>query len=99
MQSTLQQNPLCFGLNIELCDEDSFNKSLNEIFNDKTKHEGIFGLVTRLNNSEVKYEYILADNDYTSKLLMEFGVKWPEINEKYLHDFIKLFIDLDFFKI
>ena len=88
-----------FGLNIELCDEDSFNKSLNEIFNDKTKHEGIFGLVTRLNNSEVKYEYILADNDYTSKLLLEFGVKWPEINEKYLHDFIKLLIDLDFFKI
>jgi thioester reductase-like protein len=87
------------GLNIELSDEESFQNSLDNVLDDKSKQKGVFGLLTHLNNSDIKYEYISVDNDYTIKVLSELGVTWPEITEKYLSDFIKLLDNLDFFKV
>ena len=86
------------GLNIEFCTQESFDKSLNEIFGDESKRDGIFGLVTRLDSSDIKHEYISSDNEYTLKVLSDLGVEWPEITEKYLYDFIKGLKDLNFFK-
>ena len=86
-------------LNIELTDEESFNEALDGALKDESKQKGIFGLVTRLNNSDVKQKPIEVDNEYTLKALSQLGITWPEITEKYMYDFIKRLYDLDFFNI
>ena len=87
------------GLNIEFSNRELFDKHLNNIMGDKSKQDGIFGLVTRLNTSDVKYGSISPDNEYTLKVLSELGIKWPNITEKYLYDFIKMLKENNFFKI
>ena len=44
-------------------------------------------------------EIIPVDMKYTLQVLYEFGFEWPETTRKYLFDFIKSLIDLNFFDI
>lgn len=84
------------NLNMEIVDDEAFNKSLMEILKDESKQKGMFGLTTILNDEDV---YLPADTEYTLKILSELGFEWPKTNKKYLSMFINNLINLEFFKI
>ena len=84
------------NLNMEIVDDEAFDKSLMEILKDESKQKGMFGLTTILNDEDV---YLPADTEYTLKILSELGFEWPKTNKKYLSMFINNLINLEFFKI
>jgi predicted secreted protein len=86
------------GLEIEAVEEDEFDEYLNQAFSDKSKQDGISGLITAVGPENVKKVLIGAENDYTVQVLYRLGVKWPIISEEYIYKFIEYLNDLAFFE-
>ena len=84
------------NLNMEIVDDETFDKSLTEILKDESKQKGMFGLTTILNDDD---EYLPADTEYTLQVLSGLGFEWPKTSKKYLFEFIKILKVMEFFKI
>ena len=84
------------NLNMEIVDDETFDKSLTEILKDESKQKGMFGLTTILNDDD---EYLPADTEYTLQVLSGLGFEWPKTSKKYLFEFIKILKEMEFFKI
>ena len=89
--------PLDF--NIEPVEDEDYQKALDGALSDKTKQEGITGLITSIGSGKVKKVWVPVDNSYTVQVLYRLGVKWPFVSEEYLYNFVKYLDDLDFFSI
>lgn len=89
--------PLDF--NIEPVEDEDYQKALDGALSDKTKQEGISGLITSIGSGKVKKVWVPVDNSYTVQVLYRLGVKWPFVSEEYLYNFVKYLDDLDFFSI
>ena len=87
------------GLNIEPVEEDDYETALDEALADKSKQEGVSGLITSIGSGKVKKIWMPVDNTYTIQTLYRLGIKWPFISEEYIYNFVKFLEDLDFFSI
>ena len=87
------------GLDIEPAEEDDYQNALDEALADKTKQEGVSGLITSIGSGKVKKIWLPVDNTYTVQALYRLGIKWPFISEEYVYNFIKYLDDLDFFSV
>ena len=100
---------ICFGdiidiikpldLNIQPAEEDDYQNALDGALADKTKQEGVSGLITSIGSGKVKKIWLPVDNTYTIQALYRLGIKWPFISEEYIYNFVKYLDDLDFFSI
>lgn len=87
------------GLNIEYVEEDEYQKALDDALADKSKQEGVSGLITSIGSGKVKKIWLPVSNDYTVQALYRLGIKWPYVSEEYVYNFVKYLDDLDFFSI
>lgn len=87
------------GLKIDSVEEDLYQKVLDEAIADKTKQEGVSGLITSIGSGKVKKIWLPVDNAYTVQALYRLGIKWPFISEEYVYNFIKYLDELDFFSV
>ena len=85
------------GLDVEPAEEKDYEDSLDKALADKSKQEGVSGLITSIGSGKVKKIWIPVDNTYTIFTLYRLGVKWPYISEKYIYNFIKYLDDFGFF--
>ena len=85
------------GLNIEPAEEDDYQNALDEALADKTKQEGVSGLITSIGSGKVKKVWVPVDNSYTVQALYRLGIKWPFISEEYIYTFVKFLDDFGFF--
>ena len=87
------------GFNIEPSEEDDYQMALDTAIHDKSKQEGVSGLITSIGSGKVKKIWLPVDNNYTIQVLYRLGIKWPFISEEYIYYFVKYLNDLDFFSI
>ena len=87
------------GLEIEPAEEDDYENALDEALADKTKQEGVSGLITSIGSGKVKKIWLPVDNTYTLQAMYRLGIKWPFISEEYIYNFVKFLVELDFFSI
>ena len=84
-------------LNIKPSEEDEYQEALNEAFKDKSKQEGVRGLITSVGEGYIKRVWVPVENNYTAQILYRLGVAWPLISEEYIYMFVKYLKDLNFF--
>ncbi len=87
------------GLEINLVEDKDYENALDDALADKTKQDGVSGLITSIGSGKVKKIWLPVDNTYTVQALYRLGVKWPFISEEYVYNFIKFLDDLDFFSV
>ncbi|RAP44129.1 MAG: hypothetical protein BZ135_08700, partial [Methanosphaera sp. rholeuAM6] len=85
------------SLNIEATEDDDYKEALNESLNDKSKQDGIGGLITSIGSGTVKKDWVPVDNYYTTQALYRMGINWPLISEEYVYNFVKYLDELNFF--
>ena len=84
-------------LYVEPCDDEEYNKSLEEAFKDKTKQEGLSGIITNVGQGQTNTAWLAADNKYTIQILYRLGIFWPMVSETYIYTFIKYLKEIEFF--
>jgi hypothetical protein len=89
--------PLDFD--VKPAEEEVYQNALDEALADKTKQEGVSGLITSIGSGKVKKIWLPVDNTYTIQVLYRLGIKWPFISEEYIYNFVKYLDELDFFSI
>ena len=87
------------GLTINPAEEDDYQKALDEALADKTKQEGVSGLITSIGSGKVKKIWLPVDNSYTVQALYRLGITWPFLSEEYVYNFVKYLDELDFFSV
>ncbi len=87
------------GLKIDPAEDDDYQKALDEALADKTKQEGVSGLITSIGSGKVKKIWLPVDNSYTIQALYRLGITWPFLSEEYVYNFVKYLEELDFFSI
>ena len=80
-------------------EEYEYQKALDDALADKSKQEGVSGLITSIGSGKVKKIWLPVSNDYTVQALYRLGIKWPYVSEEYVYNFVKYLDDLDFFSI
>lgn len=85
------------GLDIEPCEDEEYENVLKEALADKTKQDGVSGLITSVGSGKVKKQWVPVENNYTTQTLYRLGINWPLISEDYIYKFAKYLKDLDFF--
>ena len=69
--------------------EEDYETALDEALADKTKQEGVSGLITSIGSGKVKKIWMPVDNTYTIQALYRLGIKWPFVSEEYIYNFVK----------
>lgn len=87
------------GLNIDPAEENEYEIALDKALADKSKQDGVSGLITSIGSGKVKKIWVPVDNTYTIQVLYRLGIKWPFVSQEYIYNFIKYLDDLDFFSI
>ena len=87
------------ALNIEPCEDEEYEDALKEALADKSKQEGVSGLITSIGSGKVKKQWVPVENNYTTQVLYRLGINWPLISEEYIYTFVKYLNDLDFFSL
>ena len=87
------------GLDIEPAEDEEYENALDEALADKSKQEGVSGLITSIGSGKVKKIWVPVDNTYTIQALYRLGIKWPFISEEYIYTFVKYLDDVGFFSI
>jgi len=87
------------GLTIDPAEDDDYQKALDEALADKTKQEGVSGLITSIGSGKVKKIWLPVDNSYTIQALYRLGITWPFLSEEYVYNFVKYLDELDFFSV
>ena len=87
------------GLDIEPCEDEDYENALKEALADKSKQEGVSGLITSIGSGKVKKHWVPVENTYTTQVLYRLGINWPLISEEYIYTFVKYLNDLDFFSV
>ena len=87
------------GLDIEPCEDEDYEIALKEALADKSKQEGVSGLITSIGSGKVKKHWLPVENNYTTQVLYRLGINWPLISEEYIYTFVKYLNDLDFFSV
>ena len=87
------------GLDIEPCEDEDYEIALKEALADKSKQEGVSGLITSIGSGKVKKHWLPVENNYTTQVLYRLGINWPLISEEYIYTFAKYLNDLDFFSV
>ncbi len=87
------------GLDIEPAEENDYENALDEALADKSKQDGVSGLITSIGAGKVKKIWMPVDNAYTIQALYRLGIKWPFVSEEYIYNFVKYLDDLDFFSV
>ena len=87
------------GLNIEPCENEEYENALKDALADKSKQEGVSGLITSIGSCKVKKQWLPVDNNYTTQVLYRLGLNWPLISAEYVYTFVKYLNDLDFFSV
>ena len=87
------------GLDIEACEVEDYENALNEAMSDKSKQEGVSGLITSIGSGKVKKYWLSVENNYTTQVLYRLGINWPLISREYVYTFVKYLDDLNFFNV
>jgi amino acid adenylation domain-containing protein len=86
------------GLEIELVEDDVFERALANAMKDKKRAESLMSLIAYQNVAQGRPAVMLgAKNEYTSLALRRMNWKWPEAAGDYLHKFLRGMIGLGFF--
>ena len=86
-------------LYVEPCEDEEYNKALYEAFKDKSKQEGLSGIITKVDHGQTNTAWLGTDNKYTLQILYRLGVYWPIISEEYIYTFIRYLKEIGFFDI
>ena len=86
-------------LDIEPCEDDEYEIALKEALADKSKQEGVSGLITSVGSGKIRKHWVPVENKYTTQVLYRLGINWPLISEEYIYTFVKYLKDLDFFSV
>jgi hypothetical protein len=86
-------------LNIDPCEDEEYEEALKEALADKSKQDGVSGLITSVGSGKIKKQWVPVENNYTTQVLYRLGVNWPLISEDYIYTFVKYLKDLDFFSV
>ena len=86
-------------MTIDPAEDDDYQKALDEALADKTKQEGVSGLITSIGSGKVKKIWLPVDNSYTIQALYRLGITWPFLSEEYVYNFVKYLDELDFFSV
>ena len=84
-------------INIEIVDQEEYEKAFEEIMKDKSKQDGLSGFITSIGAGIEKKIWVKDENDYTIQLSYLMGITWPLITEEYIYNFIKFLKELEFF--
>ena len=84
-------------LHVEPCEDEEYEKALEEAFKDKSKQEGLSGIITNVGQGQTNTAWLGADNKYTLQILYRLGVYWPMISEEYIYKFINYLNEIGFF--
>ena len=87
------------GLDVEPVENEDYENALDDALADKSKQEGVSGLITSIGSGKVKKIWVPVDNTYTIQALYRLGIKWPYLSEDYIYNFVRYLDDLDFFSI
>ena len=87
------------GLIIEPVEEEEYKIALEAALADKSKQDGITGILTSIGEGYVKKDWVPVENKYTMQLLYRLGVHWNLISEEYIYYFVKYLYELSFFDI
>ena len=86
------------GIIIDYCEEDEYQEALQEALSDKQRQEALSGIITNnVTGGKVNSKMVPVTNDYTIQALYRLNIVWPLIDEKYIYNFIKHLLDVDFF--
>ena len=69
-------------LGIEPCEDEEYENALKDALADKSKQEGVSGLITSIGSGKVKKQWVSVENKYTTQVLYRLGINWPLISEK-----------------
>ena len=84
-------------IDIEIVDQEEYERSFKETMKDESKQEGISGFITSIGEGKEKKIWVKDENDYTIQVSHLLGINWPLISEEYLYNFIKFLKDFGFF--
>jgi len=84
-------------LHVDPCDDEEYEKALEEAFKDKSKQDGLSGIITNVGQGQTNTAWLGVENKYTLQILYRLGVFWPMISEEYIYTFIKYLQDIGFF--
>ena len=87
------------GLVIEPCENEDYENALKDALSDKSKQDGVSGLITSIGSGKVKKQWLPVENNYTTQVLYRLGINWPLISKDYIYTFVKYLDDLDFFNV
>ena len=87
------------GLVIEPCENEDYENALKDALSDKSKQDGVSGLITSIGSGKVKKQWLPVENSYTTQVLYRLGINWPLISKEYIYTFVKYLDDLDFFNV
>ncbi len=86
------------GMNVSVITNREFSNYIGSIINDKSKNKVLNGIINDLNNENL-LEYstkIEIKSDLTIKYLKSIGFEWKEIDEKYVREYMRYLIKINF---
>ena len=85
------------NINIDFCEEEEYEKALEDALNDETKQDALSGIITNVGEGQIKSKWLPVGNKYTIQALYRLGIVWPLIEKEYIYNFIKHLDNMDFF--
>ena len=78
------------GIDIKLIDSSEFQKMIKQLLN-SSKEDILTTLINELDkDSNLNYDKIIIDSNYTIKFLKKYGFEWQKIDDKYILNILKL---------
>ncbi len=89
------------GINIKIISSEEFIKVIDELLKDPDKCELLEGIVKDLNkDKQLVYESnIKIKSEFTREFLRRLGFEWPDIDKRYIKNYLKYLSDIGYFNI
>ena len=87
------------GIKLDFVSDKQFSETITYFLNDPKLRNKISGIVTDLNSNKLfnLNANILLDNDFSILYLHKLGFDWPEIDDKYIKQYIIYFKQIKLF--
>ena len=97
--STLVEIINNLGIKLDFVSDKQFSETITYFLNDPKLRNKISGIVTDLNSNKLfnLNANILLDNDFSILYLHKLGFDWPEIDDKYIKQYIIYFKQIKLF--
>lgn len=89
------------GISLKIVSSDEFVNIINQLLKDENKKSYLEGIVNDLNkDKKLVYESnIKIKSDFSTAILEKIGFRWPYIDSRYIHNYLKYLADIGYFNI